>query len=67
MKLKEWMEKHRVSNQDLGTIIGHHRTTVSKFRTGIRIPKLIDAIKIEEATKGAVPVESFRPTKKKKK
>jgi transcriptional regulator with XRE-family HTH domain len=67
MKLKEWMDKNHISNQDLANKTGHHRTTISKYRTGARTPSIADAIKISEATMGSVTVESFASKKNKKK
>ena len=64
MKLKDWMEKHNVTNEALGKKVNLHRTTISKFKTGSRIPTILDAAKIEEATKGEVSIESFNPKKK---
>lgn len=58
------MNINNISNQDLSNMTGIHRTAISRFRNGIRIPSLIDAVKIEEATEGEVPMESFRPDKK---
>lgn len=66
MKLKPYMNKKRLSNQQFANIIEEKtgfkvdRTYVSRLRNGLRSPSLALGLAIEDATGGKVRVGDWR-------
>jgi len=60
MDLARYFKEKKMPVAEFAAIVGVHRTQMYKFKNGDRRPSLDVAIRIEEATDGLVPVESFR-------
>jgi len=54
MKLKTWLKKNEMSLRAFGKKTGIDHTSLYKYTTGERTPRLKVAIKIEKATGGEV-------------
>lgn len=54
MKLKTWMEKHKIDISAMAEKLGVDRSSVHKYIDGTRTPRLSIAAKIEKITKGKV-------------
>ena len=54
MKLKTWLKKNGESFRSFGKRTGIDHTSLFKYTTGERTPRLNVALKIEKATKGQV-------------
>lgn len=56
MTLSEYMEEHELTDAKFAKLIGKTRAHVGHLRTGVRKPSVPLAIKIEQKTKGDVPM-----------
>lgn len=54
MKLKTYMDKNNLSYRKFAQQLGIDHTSLFKYATGERTPRLNVALKIEKATKGKV-------------
>jgi transcriptional regulator with XRE-family HTH domain len=59
MILTEYLERHKLSQNDFGRRIGAATGTVSRWVTGARRPSLRWLIAIEAGTQGWVTMEDF--------
>jgi transcriptional regulator with XRE-family HTH domain len=58
--LAEWLVRHKMSATAFAEKIGVGQSALSKILLGDRRPSLDTALAIRDATKGAVPVDSWR-------
>jgi DNA-binding transcriptional regulator YiaG len=56
MTLREWRQKHKVSQETVAEQLGVHQSTVSKWETGEECPSLLTAEAIRIFTAGRVPL-----------
>lgn len=63
MTLRDWMEKHGVTQARLSELTGIQQPLISKYLRGSQRPQLDNALAIERATEGAVPVEEWERQK----
>jgi len=54
-KLRELMERYRVTNKELGSKVGRHEGSVSRLKSAEKLPKL-DSDDIEGIAKGLTEV-----------
>jgi len=54
MKLETWLKKNNESYRSFGKKVGIDHTSLYKYTTGERTPRLKAALRIEKATKGEV-------------
>jgi len=59
MLLRDWMERHGVSDDDLAARIGRHRTDCFRYRRGQHVPRAEVIIAIERETNGEVTAEDL--------
>jgi transcriptional regulator with XRE-family HTH domain len=57
--LQRYKIDHGLTDDALAALCGIRREMVCRFRRGHRRPSLDDALAIERATQGAVPVQSW--------
>lgn len=62
MKLNDYLEKTKQTKTDFAGVIGITTGMVSHIATGRKIPSLDLALKIQDATEGAVTVRDLLPT-----
>ena len=55
--LRVWMDRRGVSQRETADLWGWHETLLSKIMRKHRIPRLVNAIKIERET--GIPVEAW--------
>lgn len=58
-KLSRWLEENGRTRFDLAIETRIDPSKISAFATGRKRPSLVNALKIERATGGAVPAESW--------
>lgn len=66
MTLHDWLEKTGTTQEEFAAKSGVPQPLVSKYANGKRRPHLDNAIAIERATDGKVPVESWTKAPAKK-
>lgn len=59
MTLTEYLDLHAIPQHRFAAAIGASQPAVSKWVSGISIPRRRTMLRIEEATDGAVPPESW--------
>lgn len=59
MTLREWMERNEITQVELSEKTGISQSLLSKYLRGNRGPKVHNALVLEKATKGQVPVEAW--------
>lgn len=57
--LQDWRKAHDVSQHDLSVATGLSVTGISRYENGAVVPGIHNALIIERATNGAVPVASW--------
>lgn len=62
MTLKEYLETTRITQTDLARTVGVFRGTIHNIVTGRKAPSIELALKIQDATDGAVTVRDLLPT-----
>lgn len=66
MKLREYLEKNKITYQDLADKLGSHPQSLRNIAFGMRRPGLRLSLKIEELTDGKVtPRELLEPFEEK--
>ena len=60
--LQDWMDMHSVSNTEMAGRVGLTRVNMLRLVEGRGIPSLVTAVKVEQATGGDVPCESWLKT-----
>lgn len=59
MTLREWRNKHKVSQETVAQHLGVHQSTVSKWETGQEVPSLLSAEAIRVLTLNKVPLSAW--------
>jgi DNA-binding transcriptional regulator YdaS (Cro superfamily) len=59
MTLERWLARNEVSQAEFARRTGITQSAISKYISGDRQPMLDEALAIERATHGAVPVEEW--------
>jgi len=59
MTLREWRQKHKVSQETVAEHLGVHQSTVSKWETGEEMPSLLTAEAIRVLTASKVPLSAW--------
>ncbi len=49
-RLREWIDRCRLTQVEAARLIGIHSVSLSQFLTGVRVPGLLSANRIEAAT-----------------
>lgn len=62
MTLKEFLAAHPVTYRAFGAQVGAHPSQLSRWIKGERLPSLVQAAAIEQATDGLVPVSVWVPS-----
>ena len=57
--LRRWRDRNKLSQPEAAALFGLNFMQVSRFERGCGVPGRVNSIKIESATGGAVPVESW--------
>lgn len=57
--LQSWRERNKVSQHDLSMTTGISVTGISRYENGAVVPGIHNALLIEKATSGEVPVSSW--------
>lgn len=57
--LSDWQKANNISNTALAAIVGVHASLITHINKGRRKPSAPLALRIDEATKGAVPFRSW--------
>ncbi len=64
MRLSQWMKETHVSQTEFADLTGIDQSLLSKYLKHVRRPNVDQALAIERATKGAVPVEEWAKKKR---
>lgn len=64
MDLQEWLTLNKKTQQDFAESLGIKQPSLSMILNGKRTPGLRLALDIQEATKGCVRADSWKPAKK---
>jgi transcriptional regulator with XRE-family HTH domain len=59
MTLRSWMKRKGVTQAQLSEMTGIQQPLISKYLRGVQRPQLDNALAIERATNGDVPVEAW--------
>lgn len=59
MTLADWLIEHGISQADFASRIESSQPTVSRYVTGLRMPRKDHLRKIREVTRGAVTADDF--------
>jgi transcriptional regulator with XRE-family HTH domain len=59
MRLSEWLEKHRLTQEVFAKMIAVHPVTVAKYASGRAVPRPDVAARIRKATRGAVSLDEI--------
>jgi transcriptional regulator with XRE-family HTH domain len=62
MTLERWLKKNRLSQNQFAEQSGISQSLLSKYIRGARRPNVDQALAIERATDGGVPVEQWEST-----
>lgn len=62
MKLEAYRRLHKLSQAEIGAIVGVKAGTISRYESGLREPRLAMIRKIAAATKGEVTAEDWAAT-----
>lgn len=57
--LRAWREEKGISQNDAASLIGVDFVQLSKYERGVARPGLDRAVRIQDVTRGLVPVESW--------
>lgn len=57
--LRVWQETRRISNKELGAMVGASPTAVARWRSALSRPSLEAAVRLERLTEGRIPVEAW--------
>jgi transcriptional regulator with XRE-family HTH domain len=58
-KLKAWITDNNLTQREFAAMVGLSPTAVHQLLRGRNAPSVVAAIKIDDATGGAVPVRSW--------
>lgn len=64
MKLADFLRTNRVSDIEFGSQVNASTGAVRKWRSGERIPRPEQMVRIREATGGAVTADDFYPAER---
>lgn len=59
MNLGDYLKRHQITHAAFAADIGVSPALISRFLSGGRGPSLDTALRIEQTTKGAVPLEAW--------
>lgn len=59
LKLKQYLEKHKITHAAFAEIVGVSQATVNRYVSGERSPSKKMILRIKEATKGFVKVTDW--------